>query len=74
VRRLRLAIEAAAEATGLQPDFALPNAVLARRLGIDFGPVYLGRVVGWIAHAAEQYQTQDLKRPRAMYVGPLPRP
>jgi citrate synthase len=32
----------------------------------------LGRVVGWIAHAMEQYHRNALVRPHAAYVGPLP--
>jgi citrate synthase len=34
----------------------------------------LGRTVGWIGHALEQYQRQQLIRPRARYTGvPPPR-
>ena len=32
----------------------------------------LGRSVGWIAHIIEQYQADELIRPRARYTGPLP--
>ena len=32
----------------------------------------LGRTVGWIAHAIEQYSTGELIRPRARYTGPEP--
>jgi citrate synthase len=32
----------------------------------------LGRTIGWIAHAIEQYQTGQLIRPRARYVGQPP--
>lgn len=32
----------------------------------------VGRMVGWIAHAMEQYQDNELFRPRAAYVGRLP--
>lgn len=33
----------------------------------------LGSTVGWIAHAIEQYADDQLIRPRAHYVGPVPR-
>jgi citrate synthase len=29
-------------------------------------------VIGWLAHASEQYHHQSLVRPRAKYTGPLP--
>jgi citrate synthase len=32
----------------------------------------LGRAVGWIAHAIEQYESSELIRPRARYTGVLP--
>jgi citrate synthase len=32
----------------------------------------IGRTVGWLAHAIEQYQTGTLIRPRARYTGPQP--
>lgn len=32
----------------------------------------IGRTVGWIAHAMEQYDSGELIRPRAKYVGPAP--
>jgi citrate synthase len=32
----------------------------------------LGRTVGWIARAIEQYTSADLIRPRAHYTGPAP--
>jgi citrate synthase len=32
----------------------------------------LGRTIGWIGHAIEQYRAGTLIRPRAKYVGPLP--
>jgi citrate synthase len=32
----------------------------------------LGRTVGWIAHAMEQYAVHSLIRPRAAYTGPSP--
>jgi citrate synthase len=32
----------------------------------------LGRTIGWIGHAIEQYSTNELIRPRAKYVGVTP--
>ncbi len=55
-------------------DFAL--VVLKRALGLPAGSALilfaLGRTVGWIAHAIEQYSTDTLIRPRARYVGIQP--
>jgi citrate synthase len=55
-------------------DFAL--AALARTYGLPgHAPLLLfalGRTVGWIAHAIEQYATGELIRPRAHYAGPAP--
>jgi citrate synthase len=55
-------------------DFAL--AALARVLRLPPGaPLVLfaiGRTIGWIGHAIEQYATGQLIRPRATYVGIAP--
>lgn len=55
-------------------DFAL--AVLSRTLGLPvFGGLMLfsiGRTVGWVGHAIEQYEAGRLIRPRARYVGSQP--
>ena len=32
----------------------------------------LGRTVGWMGHAIEQYASNELIRPRARYIGPMP--
>lgn len=67
---------AAMQLTGQYPnvDFALGGAVTA--LGLPAGAALsifvLGRAVGWIAHAIEQYEGGDLIRPRARYTGPRP--
>src|SRR5262245_35506657 len=57
-------------------DFAL--AAVARVLALPPGaPLMLfaiGRSIGWIGHAIEQYATGQLIRPRAKYVGPPPSP
>jgi citrate synthase len=56
-------------------DFAL--ATVARALGLPAGGAValfgLGRTVGWIGHAIEQYEDDSLIRPRARYVGEQPR-
>ncbi len=68
--------DAAASALREQPtiDFAL--AALARVLRLPSGSPLtlfaLGRTIGWIGHAIEQYATGQLIRPRAKYVGPVP--
>ncbi len=55
-------------------DFAL--ATVARTLQLPPGAAValfgLGRTVGWIGHAIEQYETDSLIRPRARYVGEQP--
>ncbi|MEA2325876.1 MAG: citrate synthase, partial [Thermoanaerobaculia bacterium] len=64
------------ELPGDQPtiDFAL--VALARALTLDRGAPLtlfaLGRSIGWIGHAIEQYAKDDMIRPRAKYVGPPP--
>jgi citrate synthase len=69
-------IEAARHLTGEHPtvDFAL--VTLARALGLPAeSPLtlfFLGRTIGWIAHAIEQYADARLIRPRARYVGLMP--
>jgi len=55
-------------------DFAL--AALARVLRLPAGsPLVvfaIGRTIGWIGHAIEQYATDHLIRPRAKYIGVPP--
>lgn len=55
-------------------DFGL--VALARALGLpDRTPLALfalGRTIGWLGHAIEQYGTGKLIRPRALYVGERP--
>src|SRR5437868_12825747 len=55
-------------------DFALAAATTALGLpqGTALAIFILGRTVGWIAHAIEQYQSDVLIRPRARYTGPRP--
>ena len=55
-------------------DFALGLVSIVLKLppGSGFGMFMVGRSVGWIAHAIEQYASGALIRPRARYVGLLP--
>lgn len=72
----RAVIQEARALIGEEPnsDFAL--AVLARLLnlpeGYGLGIFALGRTIGWLAHAMEQYQSDRIIRPRARYVGQMP--
>jgi citrate synthase len=66
------------ELTGDKPtiDFAL--VVLARALKLKRGAPLtlfaLGRTIGWIGHAIEQYAKDEMIRPRARYVGEPAKP
>ncbi|HEY3517368.1 MAG TPA: citrate synthase family protein [Gammaproteobacteria bacterium] len=55
-------------------DFAL--VALARALGLPSGSALtlfaIGRTIGWIGHAIEQYEANAIIRPRAKYVGATP--
>jgi citrate synthase len=55
-------------------DFGLAAVTRTYRLP-DRAPVLLfalGRTIGWIAHANEEYARGQLMRPRARYTGPMP--
>jgi citrate synthase len=67
---------AAGAAVGEAPNIDFALAAVARVLRLPPGsPLTLfaiGRTIGWIGHAIEQYATGQLIRPRAKYVGPVP--
>lgn len=74
---LLVAISTVHEATGAQPSFVIPALFLERKLGMRTEQttlLRLARVVGWIAHAMEQYYESGLVRPHASYAGVLPEP
>ncbi|HEX8255517.1 MAG TPA: citrate synthase family protein [Thermoanaerobaculia bacterium] len=70
----RAFVEAAESVIGEAPtlDFAL--VTIERALALPRGSALtlfaIGRTIGWIAHAIEQYAVDTLIRPRARYVGP----
>ncbi len=61
---------------GVAPNIDFALVALRRYLRLPEGSAYclfaLGRSIGWIAHAMEQWETGQLIRPRAVYSGPLP--
>ena len=77
--RCAAALAEAAEATiAERPTIDFGMAALERALGAPAGTALglfaLGRTVGWVAHAIEEYALGRLIRPRATYVGPDPAP
>jgi citrate synthase len=64
--------------TGEHPTIDFGLVLLSHALGLPedapIGLFALGRSVGWIAHIIEQYQEDELIRPRARYTGPMPMP
>ena len=68
--------DAAAAATGEAPNLDFALAAVARVLRLPTGSALtlfaIGRTIGWIGHAIEQYDTGQLIRPRAKYVGVVP--
>jgi len=75
-RPFRNLIRAGAEALGETPNVDCGLAAVAKtyRLPADAPAVLfaLGRTVGWIAQAIEEYASNRLIRPRARYTGPMP--
>jgi citrate synthase len=61
---------------GRRPNIDFALAATATTLGLPrsagLGLFIIGRTVGWIAHAIEQYESGVLIRPRARYLGPRP--
>lgn len=69
VRRLNKAIVVGRDLTGSGPSVTLLLAFIRHRLGLpvsDVSFIAAGRIVGWCAHALEQYHSRDLYRPRSL--------
>jgi citrate synthase len=68
--------DAAASLTRERPNLDFALAAVARVLRLPAGSPLtifaIGRTIGWIGHAIEQYATTQLIRPRAKYVGVMP--
>jgi citrate synthase len=68
-------IQASHALTGDHPnlDFGLVMFARALRLSSEapMAIFALGRTIGWIAHATEQYADNQLIRPRARYIGAI---
>ena len=66
----------ASELIGERPTIDFGLVILALALGLPAGGALalfaLGRIVGWIGHAIEQYQSGRMIRPRARYTGEQP--
>jgi len=73
VQALRTAV---LDQTGLAANVDFALVALSETLGLPpdapFALFAVARCAGWIAHAMEQGQTDQLIRPRARYVGPAP--
>lgn len=65
-----------AELTGEQPNLDFALGAVSRVLGLPRGAgltlFAIGRTIGWIGQAIEQYATGQAIRPRARYVGVTP--
>ena len=61
---------------GEQPNLDFALVAVARVLDLPRGSALalfaIGRTIGWIAHAIEQYAQDAMIRPRAKYVGQKP--
>jgi citrate synthase len=75
-RRIRAVMKSGSRLLQDSPnlDFGLAALVRTYRLPAQAPAILfaLGRTIGWIAHALEEYATGQLIRPRARYTGPPP--
>lgn len=75
-RRIRHLRKAGAALLHDRPNLDFGLAAVTRTYGLpDQAPLLLfalGRTIGWVAHAIEEYASGQLIRPRARYTGPGP--
>ena len=75
-RPFRNLVNAGTELLQEEPNLDTGLAAVTRAYGLpEQAPLLLfalGRTIGWIAHAMEEYTSGHLIRPRARYVGPPP--
>ncbi|HEV3196568.1 MAG TPA: citrate synthase family protein [Bryobacteraceae bacterium] len=75
-RLVRQLARAGSELLNAPPNLDFGLVAVARTYGLpEYAPVILfalGRTIGWIGHAIEQYASGKLIRPRARYTGPPP--
>jgi len=68
--------DAVTAAIGVRPNIDFALAAMARVLRLPTGAPLtvfaIGRTIGWIGHAIEQYDSGQIIRPRAKYVGVVP--
>jgi citrate synthase len=68
-------IDAMQAMTGIAPNIDFALLALEQRLRLPSGAAFalfaVGRTVGWIAHALEQWRDGTLIRPRAVYPTPV---
>jgi citrate synthase len=72
-KRIKESERALRKAANVDLALAVVSRVLALPAHAGFHLFALGRTVGWIAHAVEQHQSGTFIRPRARYVGVIPR-
>ena len=73
--KLQKAFAVASELVAYPPEFILLVSFIGQKFGLHGQEISLagvGRLIGWIAHASEQYNQHHDARPRARYVGTLP--
>ncbi|HKD76553.1 MAG TPA: citrate/2-methylcitrate synthase, partial [Ktedonobacterales bacterium] len=74
VQRANAIAQAVPAITGKRATVEFGLVALTQALSLPDGSalsIYaLGRSIGWIGHAVEQYQSGEIIRPRATYIGP----